>query len=81
MDYSIVRIRPAFKRLGISPSRGYVHIQAGLLPRPIKAGARASGLLAHEVDAVLHARAAGMDADGIRKLVAKLEVDRLKLAA
>ena len=76
MENAVVRIRPAFARLGISPSRGYVHIQQGLLPKPVKVGLRASALLASEVDAIIAARAAGKGEAEIKRLVSELEARR-----
>jgi predicted DNA-binding transcriptional regulator AlpA len=56
----------------------YRDIQAGLMPKQIKLGPRSSGWVADEVRAVIAARIAGVDADGIKMLVNRLHEDRRK---
>lgn len=54
----------------------YRDVKAGTMPQPIKLGPRSSGWVADEVHAVLSARVAGVDADGIRLLVNRLHKER-----
>jgi len=44
----------------------------GLLPPPIRLGGKACGFLAHELEAVIAARATGADDDAVRRLVKSL---------
>ena len=65
---------------GLSDSSLYDHIGRGLFTAPVKIGARSSAWPACEVEAINAARIAGKSADDVRKLVAKLHVNRLVLA-
>jgi prophage regulatory protein len=54
----------------------YVNIDAGLLPRPVKIGLRASAWPAVEIEQILIARVGGASDDEIRALVNKLHAAR-----
>jgi len=75
---SIHMLRPkqAFAVLGRSRSCGYADIKAGVLPPFVKLGVRASGLPAHEANAINAARVAGKSAEEIRALVQRLIAER-----
>jgi len=64
---------------GESRSGTYQKIADGLLPKPVRLGARSVGFPEHEVQAVLAARIAGHSDDQIRALVAAMAVDRAAL--
>jgi excisionase family DNA binding protein len=55
----ILRTNDAAEYLGLSVPYTYALIQRGDLPRPIKIGARATGIPRDWLDAVIAARAAG----------------------
>jgi prophage regulatory protein len=81
MDYTIYRMRDM--REGRYPrgrSTIYRDVQLGLLPPPISLGARCSGWLAHEIDAIITARATGATDDEIRAIVARLVAERRRAA-
>lgn len=59
----------------------YMDRAEGLLPEPVKLGARAVGFPAHEVDQVMEARAAGATAEQIKALVKRLMAQRTKRLA
>lgn len=85
----ILRIDETLAITGDTRSPLYSKVATGLFPRPVKLGRRAAGWPAHEVEAVLVARAAGATDDELTKLVSKLHDSRksrltgvlLKLAA
>ncbi len=58
----------------------YADVQSGLWPRQIKLGARASGWLLDECEAVIAARVRGDGDDAIRKLVERLHAARKSVA-
>lgn len=73
----LIRIPGACQRLGgIGRSTYYTQAAAGLLPAVVKIAPRASAIPARELDAVIAARLAGVDDDGVRALVAKLHAER-----
>jgi len=74
---TLLPIPIAFSRLRKSRSGGYADIKAGLLPRPVKTGLRASCLPDDEVDAINRARIAGKTDDEIRALVLRLYANRV----
>lgn len=76
MAINMVRTPAAFKRMGVGKSQGYVRVQQGLLPRPVKIGARSSALPDTEIDAVIRAQIAGASNDELRRLVASLHTAR-----
>lgn len=72
----ILRPRQVFAAIGRCRTSTYDDVKNGLLPKFIKLGRRASGLPAHEVEAVNRARLAGMNDDQLRELVKQLEAAR-----
>lgn len=78
---AILRIPRVLAETGDSRSKLYNDMSLGLMPRPIKIGARAVGLPSHEVEAINQARIAGKSQDDIRALVQRLEANRLQVAA
>jgi prophage regulatory protein len=73
----IIRFPEAAASRGLSRSTCYVQIAQGLMPRPIKNGARMVGWFASEIAAINAARAAGKGDDEIRALVRQLEAQRV----
>ncbi len=74
---TIVRTRPhAQKALGLGATAFYERVEAGLLPRPFRLGAHASGLLSTEIETIIRAWAAGLSQDGLKALVAELTDER-----
>ncbi|GAB1378772.1 helix-turn-helix transcriptional regulator [Pararhodobacter aggregans] len=61
---------------GIPKSTQYFWEKHGLWPKRVKIGARAVGWISEEIDAVMHARAAGADDDAIKTLVIELTAAR-----
>ncbi len=78
--YTIVRRKEVEAATGYSRSTIYWRIEQGLLPKPIRLGARAVGWVAREVNAVNAARIQGRSDDEIRALVARLEASRCNSA-
>lgn len=79
MTIEILRSARAQKLTGRPRSSFYQQISQGLLPPPIKLGARAVGWLASEIEAVNRARIQGKSEDEIRILVASLIKQRSQL--
>jgi prophage regulatory protein len=73
---TFLRIEHACRAKGVSRSVFYVEASAGLTTRPIKIGARASGVPTHEIEALNAARIAGCTDDEIRALVDRLHAAR-----
>ncbi|MBS0338346.1 MAG: AlpA family phage regulatory protein [Proteobacteria bacterium] len=61
---------------GLGRSTIYELAAAGLLPRPVRIGARATGWPAEELEQVFRARVAGADEAAVRALVAELHAAR-----
>jgi prophage regulatory protein len=80
MAHFLPLAKEAFPALRVSKSKGYLDISRGLLPPPIKTGPRAAAFLAHEVQALIAARAAGLSDGAMRMVVADLEFLRGNLA-
>lgn len=74
----LLRMPVAFERLGLGHSSGYAQIQAGLLPRAVKSGRRATSIPEHELNAVIAYRIAGKSDTELRELVQRLEADRAR---
>ena len=77
----ILKLPSVVERTGKSRSPIYVDIQLGLLPRPVKLGARAVGWPEHEIDQIIAARIAGKSEKDIRALVERLHAERARAAA
>ena len=74
---TIVRTRPdAQKALGLGATAFYERVEQGLLPRPFRLGAHASGLLSTEIEAIIRAWAAGLAQDDLKSLVVELTAER-----
>ena len=74
--YTIVRRKEVEAATGYSRSTIYWRIEQGLLPKPIRLGARAVGWVAREINAVNAARIQGRSDDEIRVLVVQLHEER-----
>ena len=61
---------------GLSRSSIYAHVALGTFTRPVKIGLRSIGWPQRDIEALNHARIAGVSDDGIRQLVAQLHADR-----
>ena len=74
---TIVRTRPdAQKAFGLGATAFYERVEQGLLPRPFRLGAHASGLLSTEIETVIRAWAAGLSQDDLKTLVTELTKER-----
>lgn len=83
-NITIKRCADARTQYGISNSRFYEWIKAGLMPPGIALGWRSVGWPSYELDAIAAARIAGKNEDEIRALVRELiaaRADAGKLAA
>jgi prophage regulatory protein len=76
MIQMMYRLPEVKKRLGLSRSSIYGHINEGLFPKPIKIGSRAVGWPSEEVDTIVRARVASYHDVQIRLLVIELENKR-----
>ncbi len=72
----IIRLIPAFARLGLKKSAGYQRVTEGLLPPPIKIGKRAAGWPKHEIDAIVTLIVAGASDKAIKQCVNDLTARR-----
>lgn len=74
---TIVRTRPDAQRaLGLGSTAFHERVTQGLIPKPFKLGAHASGLLSTEIETIIRAWAAGLSQDELRTLVAELTAER-----
>lgn len=73
----MLRIDETLAATGDTRSPMYAKVAAGLFPRPVKLGRRATGWPEHEVEAILVARTAGVTDAELVKLVSTLH-DRRK---
>ena len=71
-DSTILRRPQVEAMIGLKRAAVYVRIAAGLLPGPVRIGARVSGWPAREITAVNEALIQGKSDDEIRQLVADL---------
>jgi prophage regulatory protein len=77
MNTFIVRTKPdAQKALGLGSTAFHERVAQGLIPKPFKLGAHASGLLSTEIETIIRAWAAGLSQDELRMLVAELTAER-----
>ena len=76
MPTRVLRLPHVLERTGYSRSWLYARISAGLFPRPIALGARASAWPEHEVDAVLAAQIRAVSEEELRTVVADLHAER-----
>lgn len=72
----IIRVIPAFAKLGLKKSAGYKRVAEGLLPPPIKIGKRAAGWPTHEIEAIATLIVAGASDEAIKKCVSELITQR-----
>lgn len=75
---ALVRLPTKSAVLGISPATIWRRIKAGELPKPVKQGLRVSAWSKREILEVLKAISSGTDSAAMKKLVAKLEGERVK---
>jgi prophage regulatory protein len=76
MPTCVLRLRTVLERTGYSRSGLYARIAAGLFPRPIALGARASAWPEHEIDAVIAAMIRTIGNEDLRTLVDGLHTQR-----
>ena len=75
-DSTIYRLPTVEAMIGLKRAAVYKRITDGLIPAPIKIGARVSGWPAREITAVNEAIIAGKSDDQIRQLVADMVAAR-----
>jgi prophage regulatory protein len=73
---TMLRLPDVRRKTGLGRSTILAQVAAGLLPPPIKLGARAVGWVEGEIDAILTARIAGAGTDKVKGLVAELVAAR-----
>ena len=74
----LIRLPGIKARTGLNSQTSiYKAINDGTLPKPVRVSARCVGWPEHEVDCLLHARAAGASDDEVRALVARLHAARV----
>ena len=71
-----LRMREVSKRCGLSRPTLYRNIAAGIFPKPVRIGLKASGWPEHEVGAVTDAVSGGATPEQLRELVQRLLEDR-----
>lgn len=72
-----VRMPEVQHRLGgMGRSTVYDHIEAGLLPKPTRFGARAVGWLESRIERIIAARIAGKSDDEIKAMVSDMNAGR-----
>lgn len=69
---TLERTTSAFDRFGICRSYGYQLISRGLFPPPVNKDEKPSRVLSEEIDTLIKAKAAGVNNDQIRDLVAEM---------
>ncbi len=77
----LINVHEVANRRGVKKTRLYADVREGLLTPPIRMGANCARWVEHEVDAVVRARIAGIDDDGIRELISDLVAARSELIA
>lgn len=75
---SILRLPNLIKKIGISRSGVYQHVNEGLLPPQVKIGERSVVWINDEIEQILAARIQGKTTLEIKKLVLKMVADRSK---
>lgn len=73
---TLERLPQLLARRGRGRSAHYNDIARGLWTRPVQIGARCAAWPAHETDALLKARIAGVGDDAIQQLVERLHAER-----
>jgi len=73
---AILRRKQVEAETGLAKSTLYLRVEQGLFTQPVLIGPRAVGWPAREVEALNAARIAGMDLEGIKKLVKSLQAAR-----
>jgi prophage regulatory protein len=80
-NYKIIRFEEAANMVGKGRSTLWHEIKQGKFIPPVSLGARTSGFIESEVQAMIAARALGMSADQIKDLIAKLVQQRNEYAS
>lgn len=73
---AMLRRKQVEEETGLAKSTLYLRIEQGLFVAPVLIGPRAVGFPAGEVEQLNAARIAGMDPEGIRRLVKSLQAAR-----
>ncbi|MFE8033001.1 helix-turn-helix transcriptional regulator [Thiohalocapsa marina] len=76
MALCVLRLRTVLERTGYSRSALYARIKAGLFPRPIALGQRASAWPEHEVDQILAAQIRGVSDEALHAEVDCIHAQR-----
>ena len=79
-SFRLLRLDAVMQATGFKQTHLYEQTCSGLFPRAVKIGARAVAWPAHEVEAVIAARIAGMSDDDLRTLITELELQRTRIA-
>ena len=73
---ALMRVEPARMTVGVSRGTWHAQVLAGLLPKPVRVGARACAVPVRELEAVNAYRIAGKSDGEIKTLVARLFAER-----
>jgi prophage regulatory protein len=73
---ALMRLEQALQYTGEKRSSYFAKAAAGLMPRPVKIGARATAIPMRELEAVNAARIAGQTDEEVRTLVASMHAER-----
>ncbi|MFY0667311.1 MAG: AlpA family phage regulatory protein [Alteromonas stellipolaris] len=79
-NYTIIRFDEAAKMVGKGRSTLWHEIKEGVFISPVSLGARSSGFIESEVQAMIAARAVGFTNEQIKDLISKLMLKRKETA-
>ncbi|KJG58540.1 hypothetical protein UA38_06545 [Photobacterium kishitanii] len=74
--YRLIRLKEVLNFTAISSSTHYLHIQQGLMVKPISLGANSSAYPLYEIEAINAARISGKNDEEIKLLVSELMNNR-----
>ncbi|MGD6737965.1 helix-turn-helix transcriptional regulator [Photobacterium leiognathi] len=70
--YRLIRLKDVLNFTAISSSTHYMHIQQGLMVKPISLGANSSAYPLYEIETINAARISGKSDEEIKQLVSEL---------
>ncbi|PSW30447.1 transcriptional regulator [Photobacterium phosphoreum] len=79
LNFRLLRLKEVLHLTGISSSTHYLHIQQGLMVKPVSLGANSSAYPLFEIETINAARIAGKDQNEIKKLVTTLMENRINI--
>ncbi|PSU93971.1 transcriptional regulator [Photobacterium kishitanii] len=79
LNFRLLRLKEVLYLTGISSSTHYLHIQQGLMVKPVSLGANSSAYPLFEIETINAARIAGKDQNEIKVLVTTLMENRINI--